>query len=1016
MRTFSLVVLCRWMLVLCLTGTFGQQAFAQAVPAHSLDPSLLDPQYDARKQSLIRTSARPQPAGRPAAGGRTTALQLPACFEPLDSVSAPAAGGYINLARNDDGSSNLIPLGFTFTLFGTPYTGVYINTNGNLSFGTPVSQYSADGFPINTPMVAGFWADVDTRPSGSGSIWYKIFPDRLVVTWNRVGYYQSNTTKKNTFQIVIRANSSGVTTDDVTFAYGDMQWTTGDASGGTNGFGGSLATVGNNRGTNGDFIQTGRFNLNNATHPDNVSPSGVDWLDQQCISYRVFADGNLPPSATNLPLNNTITVNQGQTVSIAPQFSGPEAGQTVTLAVNTNGLCNVSSSVSTGINPVLNLSVTGAACNVGTSTISVVATDNGTPVASRQFDITVIVNPPAAANGQWTGSTSTVYTDPTNWTNNTLPTGSIDVTIPASAVRMPVLSAAAAANSFTVASGASLTIANDGLLTLNGTLLNNGSFGGTGTLVLGGSARQSLGGNTLISVGGLTVGSAGGQLTGPLAVSRLLTLNGSLATNSQTLTLLSDAAGTAMVANNGSAVVTGAATVQRYINPSQNAGAGYRHYSAPVSNTTVADLATANFTPVVNPDYNTAPVPAAVTPFPTVFGYDENRVNAPAGAFDQGWFSPASQSAPLTPGVGYTVNLPATATVDFVGTLTNGPVARTGLTRGTEPASGWHLLGNPYPAPIDWTLAAAGLSGLDNAVYVFKSSGTYAGSYSSFVNGIGDARFIAMGQGFFVRATAPGTPGSLLLSNAARVTTYQNPAFNRTPELETRPLLQLDLVTGTQRDAATVYFEQGATPGFDTAFDAYKLTSGNVASISLPAGSEQLSISGLPALNRSDVLIPLQVRVAVSGSYQLEAIRLLNLPAGLNAYLRDAETGVSLDLTQQPVYSFRQTADATGPRFSVLLTTSRLLASAAALAGQQIQLYPNPAHTAATLVLPAALRNQMGTAVLYNALGQAVRSYSWLPSSASTTQVLSVSGLAQGVYTLRLATIMGPVTKRLVIE
>jgi hypothetical protein len=1016
MRTFPLALLYRWMLALCLAGTLGQQASAQSAPPRAIDPSLQDPQYDLRKQRLIVTSSRPQPSARPVAIGRTAAPQLPACFEPLDSVSAPAAGGYINLPRNDDGSSSLIPLGFTFTLFGTPYTSVYINTNGNLSFGAPVSQFSADGFPIVTPMVAGFWADVDTRPTSSGSIWYKLYADRLVVTWNRVGYFSGKTDKKNTFQIVIRANSAAVTTDDVTFAYGDMQWTTGDASNGVNGFGGALATVGANRGTNGDFIQTGRFNLNNAIRTDNVSPSGVSWLDEQCISYRVFANGNLPPSATNLPLNNTITVNQGQTVSIAPQFSGPEAGQAVTLAVNTSGLCNVTSSVGAGINPVLNLSVTGAPCNVGTSTISIVATDNGTPVASRQFNITVVVNPPATANGQWNGSVSTVYTDPANWANNTLPTASTDVTIPASAVRMPVLSSAASANSFTIASGASLIVASGGILTLNGTLLNNGSCTGAGTLVLGGATQQSLGGSNLISIAGLTVGPAGAQLTGPLAVSRLLTLNGSLATNSQTLTLLSDASGTAMVVNTGSAVVTGAATVQRYINPSQNAGAGYRHYSAPVGNTTVADLGTANFTPVANPAYNTAAVPATVTPFPTVFGYDESRVSAAAGSFDQGWFSPAALSAAMTPGVGYTVNLPAASTVDFVGTLTTGAVARTGLTRGTQPTSGWHLLGNPYPAPIDWTLATTGLVGLDNAVYVFKSSGTYAGNYSSFVNGVGDARFIAAGQGFFVRTTVAGTPGSLLLSNAARLTTYQSPDFNRPAALETRPLIQFDLVSGTQRDAATVYFEQGATSAFDPAFDAYKLTSGNVVSLSLPVGAEQLSISGLPALSRADVLVPLQVRVPVSGAYQLEVAQLLNLPAGFYAYLRDAETGASLDLAQQPTYAFRQTADAPGPRFSLLLTTNRILASAAALAGQQIQLYPNPAHTTATLLLPAALRSQPGTAVLYNALGQAVRSYSWLPATAGAPQALSVRGLAQGVYTLRLVTPFGPAAKRLVLE
>ena len=60
---------------------------------------------------------------------------------------------------------------------------------------------------------------------------------------------------------------------------------------------------------------------------------------------------------------------------------------------------------------------------------------------------------------------------------------------------------------------------------------------------------------------------------------------GNLTTNAQTLTLLSDATGTALVDNSGAGVVNGTATVQRYI-ASTNSGLGYRHYSAPVSGST----------------------------------------------------------------------------------------------------------------------------------------------------------------------------------------------------------------------------------------------------------------------------------------------------------------------------------------------------------------------------------------------------------------------------------------------
>jgi hypothetical protein len=82
-------------------------------------------------------------------------------------------------------------------------------------------------------MVAPFWADEDTRTPSTGNqgrIWYRLYNDRLVVTWDSVGYFNNHTDLRNNFQLTIYANAGGLLAQDVVFAYGDMQWTTGDAS------------------------------------------------------------------------------------------------------------------------------------------------------------------------------------------------------------------------------------------------------------------------------------------------------------------------------------------------------------------------------------------------------------------------------------------------------------------------------------------------------------------------------------------------------------------------------------------------------------------------------------------------------------------------------------------------------------------------------------------------------------------------------------------------------------------
>ncbi|RTQ46893.1 T9SS type A sorting domain-containing protein [Hymenobacter gummosus] len=1006
----------------CWPGA-AAQAQQPGSPAQSWSPALADPGYAARKLQRVSGALATPPRQTPRAGstGAPAAAQLPACFVPLDTT---AGSGWQHLSRQpgfaDDSYKGPIPLGFDFSLYGSRYSEVYINTNGNISFGQGFTTYTASGLPVSTPMIAPFWSDVDTEvsdtlvtPYPSGNIWFKRFPDRLVVTWNRVAYFSRQADKKNTFQLTILANTApGFTGDDVFFAYGDMQWTTGNADGGANGFGGVPATAGVNKGDGVNFIQIGRFNMAGSSHPNNVDPSGVDWLDNQCFSFKVGgSSNNIPPSVTGMPAGNTITLGLGETRNLSLQFLGPEVNQSVQVTTTTGGQCNTTVTSTGGPNPTVNLSITGAACNLGTRTISFVAIDNGSPVASQQFTLTVIVQ----AVNTWTGAVSSVYTNPANWSANALPSATDDVVIPAGVPNMPVLSTAAAANNVSIASGASLTVAAGGVYSLGGNLSNNGQLLGAGTLQTTGAAQQTFAGTGSASLANATIGAAGTVLSQPLAIGRLLTLNGNLTSNGN-LTLRSrpDGSETAMVVNNGAAVVSGNATVERFIGPATGAQMGYRHLASPVTNTTLSDLATGSFTPVLNPAYNNAPNPGLVTPFPNVFSYDQTRVSSGAAVadFDKGWVSPVTNIMFST--FGYTVNLMGGQVMDFVGTLGNGTYNRVSLGRVPGAQGGWHLLGNPYPAPIRFSQLT--LTGLDNAVYVYRSTGQYTGSYSSFVNGVpvnGGSDVLPMGQAFFVRTSVPGTNGSIAFANSARLTTYQNPALQRTATTETRPLLQLDLrsASGAATDQVAVYFEQGATAGFDARFDAFHLSSGNSVQLGVLAGAQELSISGLPTLGTSAVTVPLAVRVAQSGSYTLQVAQLLNLPLGWTATLRDAQTGAVVDLQQQPSYRCSIVAGEAPGRFAVVFDQPRVTATAPAQLEAAVSVYPNPARGTVTLGLPAATRPVQVS--ILNALGQQVLTQVVAPARAVP---LPLQQLAKGVYSVRVALPEGTVTKRLVIE
>ena len=564
------------------------------------------------------------------------------------------------------------------------------------------------------------------------------------------------------------------------------------------------------------------------------------------------------------------------------------------------------------------------------------------------------------------------------------------------------------------------TIAISGNLTNNATFTTVNAQGNGGTVLLGaGSTTSNILGSQAIRFWNLTVQAGGAQLSTSAGASmqRVLTLTGNFATQGNVFTIESNSTGDALVVNSGG-VVVGNTTVQRYINPSVNPGLGYRHYSAPVSNSNVADLMTTGFTPVINPNYNTSATPTAEVPFPNVFGYDEQRVllSNNLDSFDKGFFSPLTLSDPLVVGRGYTVNINYNQVVDFVGTLNNNAIM-VGMTsqRNTNTEAGWHLLGNPYPAPLNYSLVAtADKVNLDGAIYVYSSTSQYVGNYRVYNNGIGNP-IVPMGQGFFARVAVGAASGSLTFRNSQRLTVPNATTFQR--PAETRPLVQLTLqgAGSPLTDELYVYTQAGATASFDTDFDALKLPNSTGLNLSSQALGQQLAIDGQPELGTAQRIVPLAVGVPAPGSYTLVATQLLNL-TNVPVYLRDRQTGALIDLTQQPSYSFvvsNATALLTG-RFELVFSPQQVLATVPAALAQQVLVYPNPATSAVAIELPLSLSHQSVTATLLDAVGRTVRTQVLPAGLASHT--LLVNDLATGVYALRLNTEAGLLVRKLVIE
>jgi hypothetical protein len=209
--------------------------------------------------------------------GAQTGKPAPTIAPQKRSVAGPREGGEASIGRaivpgftsetfgaNDDGSYPCIgqnagtppgcsptpvALPFPVDFYGTTYESVYINNNGNLTFGAPLSDYTPESLnQIGVPMIAPFWADVDTRVGQVATFGYQSVGGHLAlgVDYENVGCFSENDSVTNTFQVLLIDRSDlGAGDWQIEYNYGPLTWDSGQASGG-NGqcLGGSAARAG----------------------------------------------------------------------------------------------------------------------------------------------------------------------------------------------------------------------------------------------------------------------------------------------------------------------------------------------------------------------------------------------------------------------------------------------------------------------------------------------------------------------------------------------------------------------------------------------------------------------------------------------------------------------------------------------------------------------------------------------------------------------------------------------------
>jgi hypothetical protein len=270
---------------------------------------------------------------------------------------------------------------------------------------------------------------------------------------------------------------------------------------------------------------------------------------------------------------------------------------------------------------------------------------------------------------------------------------------------------------------------------------------------------------------------------------------------------------------------------------------------------------------------------------------------------------------------------PDAATTTATGVLNQGAVTvklwwNGGVTL-SDAKTGYNLVGNPYASTIDWDQSSssnntAGIYApqVSQTIYVFNYANRNYGAYlAGTAGGTGTnnaSRYIASGQGFYIKATA-ATGSSLTFNEVAKTITAPNsygPAFTlmSVNKAVINPVMRLKLAKDAiNTDDILLLFEPDSKNGYEPDHDAVRLTGlGNVATLASFAKNSNVML----AINRynnidSNTRIKIYVNVANStGTDTLSISGLNSLDNRYNIFLIDHYKKDSLLFSRYPQYPF----------------------------------------------------------------------------------------------------------------
>ncbi|MDQ6756613.1 MAG: T9SS type A sorting domain-containing protein [Bacteroidota bacterium] len=631
----------------------------------------------------------------------------------------------------------------------------------------------------------------------------------------------------------------------------------------------------------------------------------------------------------------------------------------------------------------------------------------------------------------WTGVISTDWNTTGNWSDNTIPVATSNVTIPTGAANMPVLASGVTINNLTLQSATTLTL-NGQTLTANGVVSGSGSFTGSAasSLTVGGSgsvinftqtsaATRSLNNLALNSGSSVTLGNA-------MDVFGAITLtSATLNLNTKSVTLKSTATGTARIGDLTGSSLSNAnnITIERY-NTNRRA---WRLLSIPFSASSQS-IKGAWMEGAINVNDN--PAPGYGTHITTFTGdanasnFDAQKPGSSIRTYSSDNFNSDAAHTPntlnnITGSSAYflfvrgdrSVDRTLTTTSSSTVLRTNGTIKQGNIT-GAGITGSFSLIPNPYPSPINFDAVKA-LNTSINTFYVWDPALGPVGNYRT-VQISGNApnytytatpgsadnnwRFIESGAAFMILGA--GTVNFTENTKAAGSPPLSmfRTFTNNDPEL----IINLYTVNGGNAnlaDGVREVFNNIYSTGIDKE-DAKKVT-GFELNLGIANANDLLSVEKRPLPKQEDV-IPLKIwnpTSSMQGDYQFE-VQPNNFPSSITPYLKDnyLNTQTVIDKTSATNINFSITADAASAaayRFSIIFDKPSGNTSPA------IVIYPNPVNNGTIAFQFKNMPEGNYRIKLLNILGQSIINKQVYHSRGNSTEKIFINRV-KGTYTIQI--------------